>query len=121
MRVLSLAEAEAGPQVLPEDLALGRLLDGLEDLLVERGLVGLPLVGGLVGLLLGLEDVALLLGLLLGGPHPAEVLVVELLGHLDAGDVDGGGGGQQVALVDPAQGAAVDLEGAWKQSKEQVD
>ena len=62
MRVLALAQAEPGPEVGPDGLALGGLLDGRQEGGVHLLLVLLPLLAGLVLLLLGLEDVALLLG-----------------------------------------------------------
>ncbi len=70
-------------------------------------------ISHLVPLLLCLEDVSLLLGLLLVRPGAAEVVVVQLLRDLDAGDVDGGLGAQEEALVHAAQRAPVYLEGAW--------
>ena len=86
-------------------------LDGGQQLLVHLGLIGLPLVGGFVLLLLGLEDVALLLGRLLVALGPAEVLVVQLLGHLHARNVHRRRSGQQKALVHATQRTPVDLEG----------
>ncbi len=50
-------------------------------LLVHLDLILLPLLGGLVLLLLGLEDVALLLGLRLR-LHAGKVLVVDVIGDL---------------------------------------
>ncbi len=50
-------------------------------LLVHLDLILLPLLGGLVLLLLGLEDVALLFGLRLR-LHAGKVLVVDVLGDL---------------------------------------
>ena len=112
--VLSFAEGEVVPEVALEHRSLLVLLDDVEHLLVEVGLVLLLLVGGLVRLLLGGEDVALLLGSLLGGLDATEVVVVQLVGDGQGGDVQPGGGGQKVTLVHAAERAAVDLVGAWK-------
>ena len=42
---------------------------------------------------------------------PLEVLVVERVGDLDGADVQLSLGGDHVQLVDPAEGAAVNVEG----------
>ena len=109
--ILPLAQREIVPQVALEGLTFGVLLEGIQQLLVESHLILFALVGGLVLLLLAFEDVALLLGCfpVLGAP---EVGVVDLFGHFNARDVDLGRRGQQVALVDASQRAAVDLKGS---------
>jgi len=70
VRELALGEGEGGLQVLPQDGAVSVALDGGQDLSVNSSLISLPLLRGLVGLLLGLEDVSLLLGLLSLNPGP---------------------------------------------------
>ncbi len=112
MRILTLAEGERMPEVTLQVGAFLVLLDGGQKRLVDLLLILFPLLADLVLLLLGLEDVAFLLGRLFSGLATAEIVVVELRRQLDARDVDRGGRGQQVALVDASQRAAVDLEGA---------
>ena len=68
------------------------------NLFVDSGLVSLPLVRGLVLLLLGVKDVATLLALL--GLNAGKVGVVNVLGDLDAGDINLGLGGDDEALID---------------------
>jgi len=70
VRELALGEGEGGLQVLPQDGAVSVALDGGQDLSVNSSLISLPLLRGLVGLLLGLEDISLLLGLLSLNPGP---------------------------------------------------
>ena len=103
----SFAKTESSPHVGLQELAIAVLLDGVHDLLVKGGLVGLALLGGLVFLLFGLEDITLLLGLgvLLGGA--LEVSIIDVGGDLDSGDVDLGLSGQQVTLVDAPDWAAI--------------
>lgn len=62
-------------------------------------------------LLLLLKDIPFLLLGALGLDAP-EVLVIELFGNTKRTDVQLGGCGDQVNLVDAAQGASIDLEGA---------
>merc|ERR1712107_336934 len=81
------------PSVLPQHGAVSVALDCSQDLSVNCSLIS-PLLRGLVGLLLGLEDVSLLLGLL--SLNPGEVLVVDVLGDRHLGHVELGGGGDQV-------------------------
>ena len=113
MGELALAEAEGVFEVALEHGSIRMFADDREDLLVDSLLVSLALLRGLVLLLLSLKDVSVFLGLLAGvGLDASEVLVVDLVIDLDGGNVQLGGGGQQVALVDAAQGAAVQLKGA---------
>ncbi len=113
VRILSFAQREGVFQVLLQHGALLVLLDGLEHGLVDGGLVGLPLLGGLVFLLLRGENVSGLGGLLgLGGLGAAEVVVVDAIRDLDTAHVNVGLGSHQVNLVDPPQGAAVQLHGS---------
>ena len=110
---LALAEAEGVFEVALEHGSIRMFADDREDLLVDRLLVSLALLRGLVLLLLSLKDVSVLLGFLAGvGLDASEVLVIDLVIDLNGGNVQLGGGGQQVALVDAAQGAAVQLEGS---------
>ena len=110
MWILTFAEGEVLPEVLLQVVALGVFLNGGQQLLVHLELDGFPLVRHLVILLLGHEDVALLLGALLVDLQPAEVVVIQLLGHFNPRDVDGSRGGQQKVLVHAAQRAPVHLK-----------
>ena len=65
MGELSLVQAEDVLHVCLEHGGIGVLGNNLEDLLVYGSLVGLALLGGLVLLLLSLEDISLFLGGLL--------------------------------------------------------
>eukprot|EP01137_Pigoraptor_chileana_P009315 Opistho-2@57355 len=105
---LTLLEGEAAAEVCGEQ---GLLLDNLEERLVSLLLVGLARVGNNLLLLGLLEELAsrLLLLVLLG---PAEVVVGELLVHLDSADVNLGRGRNDKRLVHTAKGNTVDLEGA---------
>ena len=73
------------------------------NLFVDSGLISLPLVRGLVLLLLGVKDVATLLALL--GLNAGKVGVVNVLGDLDAGDINLGLGGDDEALIDSEGGS----------------
>ena len=114
---LALAQAEGVLEVRLEHTGIRMLGDDLKNLLVDGGLIGLALLGGLVLLLLGLEDVSVLLcGLLVAGLglDASEVIVVDAVLDLQFRDVQAGGSGHQVALVDAAEGASVQLQGSWK-------
>ena len=116
---LALAQAEGVLEVRLEHTGIRMLGDDLKNLLVDGGLIGLALLGGLVLLLLGLEDVSVLLcGLLVAGLglDASEVIVVDAVLDLQFRDVQAGGSGHQVALVDAAEGASVQLQGSWKVS-----
>ena len=117
---LALAQAEGVLEVRLEHTGIRMLGDDLKNLLVDGGLIGLALLRGLVLLLLGLEDVSVLLcGLLVAGLglDASEVIVVDAVLDLQFRDVQAGGSGHQVALVDAAEGASVQLQGSWKESK----
>ena len=58
--VFSLAKAKSCPEILLKELSVSVLLQGLHQALVHGLLVSLPLLAGLVGLLLGLENVSVL-------------------------------------------------------------
>ena len=116
---LALAQAEGVLEVRLEHTGIRMLGDDLKNLLVDGGLIGLALLGGLVLLLLGLEDVSVLLcGLLVAGLglDASEVIVVDAVLDLQFRDVQAGGSGHQVALVDAAEGASVQLQGSLKVS-----
>merc|ERR1711915_917345 len=106
---LSLGESKAGLEVLLEKEGLLVGLDSSKHLFVDSGLISLPLVRGLVLLLLGVKDVATLLALL--GLNAGTVGVVNVLGDLDAGDINLGLGGDDEALIDSAHGTAVERHG----------
>ena len=117
MWILTFAESEVVSQIALQDFSLWMFLDHIQNHLVDSGLIGLPLLGGLVSLLLGLEDVALLLGLFLADLGPLEVIVVQLLGDFDRRQVDGGRGLLKEILVDPPHRATVNLERSYKNTK----
>ena len=58
--IFSLAKAKSCPEILLKELSVSVLLQGLHQALVHGLLVSLPLLAGLVGLLLGLENVSVL-------------------------------------------------------------
>jgi len=109
VREHSFANGEGRSQVLAEELLLGVLLEGADQLTVHFDLVLLALFGDDVGGLLLLEDFAFAMTDLLG-LRATEVVVIQSLGDRDAGNVDLGLGGNDVDLVDPPEGASVDAE-----------
>lgn len=117
MWVHSVSQLEVRTEVGEEQLLLLALTDDLKQLLVHGLLVGLALVIGLVRLLLLSKDVSvgrlLRLSLLL---H-LEVLVVNVIGHLDLADVHLGAGHNDELLVHTAQRALVHGEGAVDQKQ----
>ena len=84
--VFSLAKAKSCPEILLKELSVSVLLQGLHQALVHGLLVSLPLLAGLVGLLLGLENVSVLLSC--GGSCPLELSVVDMFGDGHRGDID---------------------------------
>jgi len=109
VREHSFANGEGRSQVLAEELLLGVLLDGADQLTVNFNLVLLALFRDDVGGLLLLEDFAFAMTDLLG-LGATEVLVVQSLGNGDARNVDLGLGSNDVDLVDPSEWASVDAE-----------
>lgn len=110
MRELALRQTPARLQVLREVFGL---LDRGDDRRVDGLLVGGP---GLRVRLLRLgfalsEELLLRGGLALGG-RLGEVRVVDLLVDLEVAELNLGGGGDNVGLVDPAERDTVDLVGA---------
>jgi len=103
---LTLGEGELGGQVLAEVLDLA---DGLEDNLIGGLLESDLVLGKGLLLLLTLEE-SLLSGDLLGGLGAGKVGIVQLSVDLGSINVDLGGGGNDVGLVDALEGNAVDLE-----------
>ncbi|KAI3483320.1 hypothetical protein L1887_53811 [Cichorium endivia] len=115
--LLTLGEGEGGGKVLGHGGA--SLLDGGDDGLVERLLVGDLGLG--VSLLVGGVGEEGGLGLGLGGLVLLEVGVVDLVVDLDVRDVDLGRGGDHVGLVDAADGDTVHLEGAGDEQQTGVE
>lgn len=104
VRLVALSQTELGGEV---SLHHGGGLDGLDDGGIDLLLVGLALVGddgGLGGI--SLEEFFLTLAV--GGGGAGKVGIVEG-GNVNAGNVNLGGGGDHVGLVDPTEGNAVDL------------
>merc|ERR1719208_313204 len=97
---------EHGTKVTEQKLLVCVCTDNLQDLLVYLHLVGFAFLAHGVLLLLGVEDLALsvtgLLELL-----ATEVIVVQSLGELDAGDVDLCLCSDDVDLVNTAEWAAI--------------
>merc|ERR1719334_2617732 len=108
--VLALGKTKSGAQVLLQNGSLAVTLDGGQDLLVNLSLVLLPLLRRSVLDLLALKDVALLL--LAVGLHAGKVLVVQRLWDVHLRDVNLGLCGDNKALVDSAQRAAIGGHGA---------
>jgi len=104
---VTLAEGERGSEVLRK---VGDGLDGLEDGLVNLLLVGSASLRESLLLLLGSTVKELLLVALLGFLLLSEVGIVEL-GNIDTGDVELGGGGNDIAGVNAANGDTVNFEG----------
>jgi len=114
---LTLGEGELGRQVLAEVL---NLVDGLKDDLVGRLLESnLVLSKGLL-LLLTLEE-SLLSGGLLGGLGASKVGIVQLSINLGGIELNLGGGGNDVGLVDTLEGNTVDLEGAGDEQQARLE
>jgi len=116
VREHSFANGEGRSQVLAEELLLGVLLEGADQLTVHFDLVLLALFGDDVGGLLLLEDFAFAMTDLLG-LGATEVVVVQSLGDRDARNVDLGLGGNDVDLVDPSKRASVDAERTGDEQK----
>jgi len=119
VRNVALLDGEDGAEVAGEDLTVLVLLDGGDDGGVDLLLEGNTLIGDLLlagggGLSILLSEEASgglgLLFLLLAG----EDLLVDLLEELgvDGGEIDLGGGGDDVTTVDTTEGNTVVLVGA---------
>jgi len=104
VRLVALSQTKLGGEV---SLHHGGGLDGLDDGGIDLLLVCLALFrndGGLGGI----AGEEFLLTLAVGGGGAGKVGIVER-GNVDAGNVDLGGSGDHVGLVDPTEGDAVDL------------
>jgi len=95
---LALGKSEGSLQILSQSLPLLVSLDCSQNLFVNLCLVFLPLLGGLVTFLLGVEDVTFLLGGLLS-LDPGKVFVIDGVRDLDSRHVDLGGRGEEESLV----------------------
>merc|ERR1711884_954526 len=99
-------EAEHGSQVAEQQLLVSVLSDGIKHLLVHSDLVLLALITDSVLLLLGVKDLSLsvtgLLELL-----ATEVLVIDAFGDPNTRDINRCLSGNNVDLVDAAEGASI--------------
>jgi hypothetical protein len=102
-----LGQCKPGTEVLLEH---GGGLDGGEESGINGLLVLLPLVRHDSGLAVSVEEFLLVLSVGLAGV--LEVVIVDIGGDRHLGDVNLGGGGNNVSLVDALEGDSVDLEGA---------
>ena len=114
VRELTLAKAEGVLQVGLKHGSFRVFRDDSQNLLINGLLISLALFRGFVFLFLGLKDVSILLGSLFAGVglDSSEIFVINLIIYLHGRDVQLGGGGQQVTLVDPTKRATVQLERA---------
>ena len=104
-------KGESGTQVSSQKLLLLVGTNSSEDGLVDRLLVSLTLVRETRTLLVVLEDVSSsLLGLSFG---LLEVVVIDMIGDLDLGDVDLGGCSNDVGLVDTLQRSSIESSRSW--------
>jgi len=111
MRVLSSRKSETSTQVLLQSI---NLVDSSQEAGIEGLLVSLSLLADhVLGLLFLSEELASLLSL----SRALEVGIVNFLGNGDTGDIDLGGGGDNVRLVDSADGDTVNLEGTRDQQE----
>lgn len=108
MRGLALGEGEGGVEVGAE---VGDSSDGLEEGSIDGLLVGNTGLSGAGRDGLGAIEEGLLIGGLLGGLLALEVGIVDGGGNGDTGDVNLGGGGNDVGLVDTTKGDTVDAVG----------
>lgn len=118
--ILRRPESPHGAQITEQQLPLGVFTDNLVDRLIDHLLVSLTLLARLVRLLLGGEDLTLLLLRALLA-LTTEVLIVDVLRQLHAGDVQLGGGTNNVTLADATQRAAVHFEGSSDQQQARVE
>jgi hypothetical protein len=119
VRILSLAEGELLLEVVLEQWSL---LDSWDQQGID-GLLVLDLGGWETLLVLLLGEEVLLLSLSLGDGllWSVEVVVVELGVNVETGQVDLGGGGDDVGLVDALEWNSVDLEGTGDKEKTRLE
>merc|ERR1712098_385807 len=111
MGELSSRESETSTQILLQSIDL---VDSSQDAGIEGLLVSLTLVADhVLGLLLLGEEFTGLLSL----SRALEVGVVDFLRDGDTGDIDLGGGSNNVRLVNTTDGDTVNLEGTRDQQK----
>jgi len=116
VREHSFADGKGRSQVLAEELLLGVLLQGADQLTVDLDLILLSLFRDDVGGLFLFEDFAFSMADLLG-LGATEVIVVQSFGHVDSGNINLSLGGDDVDLVDSPERASVDAERAGDQQK----
>lgn len=114
----AVSQLEVRSEVTKKQLLLGVLLDGSHDLLIKIFLILFALGIGLESRLVLGENVTFggLLGTLLGLLH-LEVFIINVLGNLDARDIDLGAGHDDELLVHTTKWALVNDEGAVDKQK----